>query len=160
MKFEIKDAGLDDLESLMEWRETVLRDVFSVDNETDMSTLMEENRRYYKKALTDGSHSAAFVYADGQIVGCGGLCCYSEMPSPDNLNGKCAYLMNIYTVPEYRRNGIAQELVTRFIKQAQDNGVSKIYLEASDGAVNMYRKLGFEDMNGYMKYAGRAEAEQ
>ena len=41
MKFEIKDAGLDDLESLMEWRETVLRDVFSVDNETDMSTLME-----------------------------------------------------------------------------------------------------------------------
>ncbi len=29
--------------------------------------------------------------------------------------------------------------------------MEKIYLESSDMAVELYRFLGFEDMNGYMK---------
>jgi hypothetical protein len=32
-----------------------------------------------------------------------------------------------------------------------EKGAEKIYLESSDMAVELYRSLGFEDMNGYMK---------
>ena len=35
-----------------------------------------------------------------EIIGCGGICYQSELPSPENLSGINGYLMNIYTLPE------------------------------------------------------------
>lgn len=73
------------------------------------------------------------------------------MPSPDNPNGRCAYLMNIYTLPKYRKCGIGKAIVTWLQKKAGEYGADKIYLEASKNAYEFYKKIGFHDMNGYMK---------
>ena len=43
---------------------------------------------------------------------------YHEMPSPDNPNGKCACLMNIYARPPFRRQGIGDRIVCWLIGQA------------------------------------------
>ena len=40
-----------------------------------------------------------------EIIGCGGICCQSELPSPENLSGINGYLMNIYTLPGMRVHG-------------------------------------------------------
>ena len=94
---------------------------------------------------------ACFAYSGTEIVGCGGVCVYDEMPSPDNLGGKCAYLMNIYTRQEYRHHGIATRVVEHLIAEAKARSIDKIYLETSADGERMYRKLGFKDMKGYMK---------
>ena len=52
---------------------------------------------------------ACFAYVGNEIVGCGGICLYQEMPSPDNPSGGCAYLMNIYTRPEFRGQGVGKK---------------------------------------------------
>ena len=54
------------------------------------------------------------------------------MPPPDNPAGKCAYLMNIYTRPKARRQGVGETIVKWLINQAVTMGISKIYLEASN----------------------------
>ena len=56
-----------------------------------------------------------------------------------------------YVTPEYRRQGLAKEICRYLIERAAEKGAEKIYLESSDVAVELYRSLGFEDMNGYMK---------
>lgn len=147
----VKKSALDDLPLLLVWREKVLREVFSLGVETDVQDLMAQNRRYYAQSIPDGKHIACFAYRGDEIIGCGGLCLYDEMPSPDNANGKCGYLMNIYVLPEHRKRGAGKKIVMFLIEQARAENVGKIYLESTEGAKQFYRKLGFSDLQGCMK---------
>ena len=74
-----------------------------------------------------------------------------EMPSPDNPCGKCAYLMNIYTRPQFRRKGVGEAVVRWLAGQALQLGISKIYLESSEAGLGLYKRLGFVPMQNMMK---------
>lgn len=154
-RIEVKNAKIQDLDLLLDWRMEVLSNVFSEEfkmlTAEQINTIRENNRRYYLSEMPRGGHIACFAYRDAEIVGCGGICIYDEMPSPDNLSGKCAYLMNIYTRQEYRYQGIATRIVEHLIAEAKARNIEKIYLETSADGERMYRRLGFKDMKGYMK---------
>ena len=151
MDIKIQKAELTDMELLIKWRMTVLQEVFAIPMDKSMEILEQENRLYYQSALPSGEHIACFCYDDDTIIGCGGICFYREIPSPDNPNGSCAYLMNIYTAPEFRGQGAGKKVVKWLIQQAQQKGITKIYLETSECGRSLYQKLGFTDMCGYMK---------
>ncbi len=153
MEIEIVKAALEDLPLLMEWRMRVLREVFSIPEDADTTLLEQANHQYYEHYLRENSHTACFAKESGTgiIIGCGGICYQAEMPSPDNINGSCGYLMNIYTLPEYRRAGVGRKIVKFLIRDAKDRKVGKIYLESSDSGRRLYQELGFSEMAGYMK---------
>lgn len=151
MRVEIKKAGLTDIDLLVEWRMTVLHEVFSIPPEEPMEELKQENRQYYQEALLQGAHIACFAYAEGQVAGCGGVCLYREMPSPDNPTGYCAYLMNIYTRADYRGNGVGKKMVNWLVQQAVSRGITKIYLETSSAGRTLYSEMGFAPMPDQMK---------
>ncbi|MCD8155564.1 MAG: GNAT family N-acetyltransferase [Clostridiales bacterium] len=153
MKITIRKAGCSDLEELMQWREVVLREVFSIPAGERIEELLAANRTYYQAALEKGKHIACFACAGEKTVGCGGVCLYQEMPSPDNPSGQCGYLMNIFTLPDLRQQGIGKEIVQWLVREAKRQGAEKIYLEASEQAYSLYRELGFQDMKGYLKYS-------
>lgn len=148
---EIREATASDISALMAWRMEVLHEVFSIPAGTDTFLLADNNRAYYEKALADGSHVACFAEHDGKIIGCGGVCLYQEMPSPDNVTGRCAYLMNIYVRPEHRHEGVGRAIVAWLTGRAEVLGITKIYLETSDAGRNLYRYMGFEEMKDMMK---------
>lgn len=151
MEIQIRKATIQDIDLLMLWRMEVLHDVFSIPPGQSVTDLEKENRRYYQTELLQGRHIACFAYMGEEIAGCGGMCLYHEMPSPDNPNGKCAYLMNIYSRPQFRRQGIGHAIVCWLIGQAHLRGISKIYLETSQDGRPLYQEIGFSDMIGYMK---------
>ena len=147
---EILPAGLSELDELVAWRATVLREVFSIPRTADISGLLRANRAYYRSALANGTHIACFAKQDGETVGCGGVCLYREMTSPDNPEGRCAYLMNIYVHPSWRHRQVGRSIVHWLVFQARQRGCSKICLESSDAGRNMYRAIGFTEMNDLM----------
>lgn len=149
MEISIKQAGIHDIDNLMKWRMEVLKEVFQLDGEPS-DELKQANLNYYQTDLINGNHLAVFAEADGENAGCGGVCFYQEMPSPDNLSGWCAYLMNIYTRKQYRGHGIGEKTICYLIKEIQKRGITKIYLETSEIARPLYEKLGFTDMDGYL----------
>lgn len=153
MKISVRKATLSERDLLMEWRMRVLAEVFFDYENVDWQTIRKNNEDYYNEHLTDGTHTACFAVdtEDGRIVGCGGICYQKEMPSPDNLTGTNAYLMNIYTVPELRGEGIGRQILDFLIADAKQKGTEKIYLESSDVAKGLYQELGFTDMKDYMK---------
>lgn len=151
MTIEIKQADLKDLDVLMAWRMEVLHEVFDLPDDDKDPELYENNRQYYLHALPEEHHIACFALADGEIIGCGGICLQREMPSPDNRSGTCGYLMNIYTRQPYRHQGVGKQIVRWVINQARERHAEKIYLETSDDGRPMYEQLGFEDLQGYMK---------
>ena len=139
----IEQAFLRDLDLLMHWRMIVLKEVFSLGELDDLHGLYLQNKLYYEKTLSDNTHIACFAKKEGKIVGCGGICLYSEMPSPDNLNGKCGYLMNIYVRPDMRRQKIGEAIVHFLIEQARLREVKKITLESSEMGRKLYQTIGF-----------------
>ena len=153
MDIEIRKAGLDELALLMEWRMRVLDEVFPDSNEENRETIRRNNERYYKTHLEEGAHTACFAVdkETGAIVGCGGICYQKEMPSPDNLSGTNGYLMNIFSLPEWRGQGIGRKIIEFLIQDAQSRGTEKIYLESSEMAKNLYYEIGFFDMEDYLK---------
>lgn len=151
MDIEIRKAELTDIDLLMEWRMRVLHDVFAIPDNQSTEELEQTNRMYYQSALRADGHIACFAYNENEIVGCGGICLYQEMPSPDNTSGQCAYLMNVYTCPQFRGCGIGKAVVQWLVGQATLRNVTKIYLETSKAGKRLYEKIGFVDMPDMMK---------
>ncbi|XME03520.1 GNAT family N-acetyltransferase [Lachnospiraceae bacterium C1.1] len=145
---EIKELHMDDLELLISMRMEVLSNVFSAErkmiSDKEWEDIRKENEKYYNEEIEKGSHIACAIYLSGELAGCGGVCLYREMPSPDNYSGKCAYLMNIYVRKKYRRQGLAKEICNHLINKARNRGADKIYLESSTMAVGLYQSIGFE----------------
>lgn len=164
MEIRIKRADVTDLDELMRWREVVLREVFSIPKEKNMDDLLTANREYYHTALKREEHIACFAYtdeySDTEPVGCGSICLYQEMPSPDNPTGKCAYLMNIYTIPAVRQHGVGKAVVEWLVQEAKRRDAGKIYLESSEKAKPLYKELGFYDIEGYYIYRSNPSGNQ
>lgn len=141
-----------DSDILLALRREVLADVFCIDTSgPGIDRLVEANRAYYSRHLADGSHYALVVRNGDDICGCGAVCFYDEMPSPDNPSGLCGYLMNIYIRPVYRKRGLAHELVAHLVAECRRRDAGKIYLETTGAARHLYRTAGFRPMHDMMK---------
>lgn len=57
---------------------------------------------------------------------------YQVMPARNNLSGRKAYIMNMYTAPEYRRRGVAFYTPDLPVKAAMERGAGQIGLEAAE----------------------------
>ena len=151
MNLTYKKATIDDLDILTDTRITVLHAANKLSDDVDMSIVKEESYRYYQDALTNDTHIAYLVFDDDEFVGAGGISFFKVMPTFHNPTGQKAYIMNMYTKPDYRRNGIAYKTLDLLIGEAKRKGISAISLEATDMGRPLYEKYGFVKMNDEME---------
>lgn len=149
--FEYKRATPEDIEELVRTRIIVLRAANKLAADADMSMAERESKAYYKRALESGEHIAYLVYDNETFIGAGGVSFYQVMPTYHNPTGKKAYIMNMYTVPEYRRQGIAFHTLDLLVKDAKEHGVAQIALEATNMGKPLYEKYGFVKMKNEME---------
>ena len=62
-----------------------------------------------------------------------------------NPEGKNIMLLGLDVLPEYRRQGLATEIVKRYVERERKNNRDKILLTCLDSKVSMYKKMGFLD---------------
>lgn len=153
MDFTYKIATIEDLDILTKTRVEVLRAANKLDDTVDMSRIEKESRAYYQKALADGSHVAVLVYDGKQFVGAGGVSFYTVMPTYHNTSGKKAYIMNMYTKPEYRRKGIAYRTLDILVDACRKRNITHITLEATEMGRGLYERYGFVAMQDEMQLA-------
>lgn len=150
-EFEYKKATIEDIDELVRTRIIVLRAANKLSDDVDMSVVEMESRAYYKQVLEAAYHIAYLVYDNDKFIGAGGVSFYQVMPTYHNSTGKKAYIMNMYTAPEYRRQGIAMHTLDLLVKDAKAQGVSQIALEATDMGRPLYEKYGFVKMENEME---------
>lgn len=143
-------AGKEDLDLLADTRIQVLRAANRLDDDVDMSWVRRESYEYYAKSLGDRTHCAYLVFDKDRFVGAGGVSFYRVMPTYHNPTGWKAYIMNMYTHPEYRRKGIALHMLDLLVKEARQAGIGLISLEATEMGRPLYEKYGFVKMNDEM----------
>ena len=146
-----KRATIEDINLLTATRIEVLRAANQLSEKVDMSAVEEETYRYYQKALQHGSHVAYLVFDGAHFIGAGGVSFFQVMPTYHNQSGNKAYIMNMYTAPEYRRRGIAYKTLDLLVEEAKNRGIQAISLEATAMGRPLYEKYGFVKMNGEME---------
>lgn len=149
--FEYRKATIEDINELVKTRIIVLRAANKLSDDVDMSVVEKTTYSYYRRALETGEHIAYLVYDNGTFIGAGGVGFYQVMPTYHNPSGNKAYIMNMYTAPEYRRQGIALHTLDLLVSDAKQQGVSQIALEATDMGRPLYAKYGFVKMNDEME---------
>lgn len=148
---EFRKATIDDLEILVTTRIEVLRAANKLDNSVDMTEVEQQSRDYYINALKDDAHTAYLVFDGERFVGAGGVSYFRVMPTYHNQTGEKAYIMNMYTAPDYRRQGIAYKTLNLLVLDARKRGITAISLEATKMGKPLYEKYGFVKMNDEME---------
>ena len=144
-------ATLDDLELLTETRIEVLRAANQLSDDVDMSEVKEQSHEYYRNALKNDTHTAYLIFDEDKFIGAGGISYFQVMPTYHNPSGRKAYIMNMYTKPEYRRKGIAYKTLDLLVSDAKSKGITAISLEATDMGRPLYEKYGFVGMSSEME---------
>jgi GNAT superfamily N-acetyltransferase len=54
--------------------------------------------------------------------------------------------MNVFTYPDYRKQGIATKLIGKVLEEADKENVSVIDLNATKEGENLYERFGFKEV--------------
>ena len=143
---EYRKANIVDIQYLIQYRKQQLIDEGEVfDNEID-----NELSDYFISSISDNSLISWLAIDGGKIVATSGICFYQLPPTSRNPSGKNAYITNMYTLPEYRKQGIGSRLLQLVIDEAKMLKYKVIRLHASANGKSIYCKAGFKDTDGFM----------
>ncbi len=145
-------ADISYLDELVKIRTEVLRSANNLDSDVDMSEVESETEKYYQEYFETDDNVTYLVYDDDKIIGTGSVSFFKVMPTYHNPSGKKAYIMNMYTNPEYRRQGIAYKTLDLLVNDSKNRGIKNIFLEATEMGRKLYIKYGFVQMNNEMEY--------
>ena len=81
--------------------------------------------------------------AEGRPIASIGLVLHSVPPSTACQDCVKAYIMNIVTLPGFRRRGIAAALLGRVLETVRSEGLQRVYLHATADGRALYEQAGF-----------------
>lgn len=107
---------------------------------------------YYHRHMADGTFVSWLALDGEKIVGTSGMSFVEKPPYFGCPSGRIGLLSSMYTDPEYRRNGIAKELLNRVVEEARLYGCGSVQITASDMGVLLYSDFGFAKNGNFMQY--------
>jgi len=142
----IREASLPDIPEIIRLRRRMYEDMHYTDTAA-LDTMESLTSTYLQTAIPDGSFRA-WLARDGSRVIAGGAALVTLWPAhPYDLECRRATILNVYTEPEYRRRGVARQIMEIMIAWCRKEGFARVALHASDDGRHLYESLGFEASN-------------
>jgi len=149
-KLVYRKMGENDLDIFIRLRLDFLCELNKDLTEENKKLIIDSLKKYYIKYLLNNEFIGIICEYNGIVVSTAFLA-INEKPANHNfINGKVGTLLNVYTYPEYRENGISTKILEMIIKEAQKQNVSEIELLATEDGEKLYYKFGFDESK--MKY--------
>ncbi len=137
------EAAMSGLHALAAMRVRMIEEEHTLSD--NQKRLIGENTKQF---LFDGiSKDTAVVWTavfSDRLIGMGVVNFFSLPPNDWCPNGKTAYIGSIYVLPEFRRQGIASELLSHLVEEAKTRECQRVLLHASEEGRPLYEKFGFE----------------
>lgn len=109
-------------------------------------------RDYYNRHMADGTFVSWLAFDGDKIIGTSGMSFVEKPPYFGCPSGKIGLLSSMFTKPDYRRKGIAGELLSRVVNEAKEYGCGTVQITASDMGVKLYTDFGFVHNRNFMQY--------
>ena len=148
MEIEYRKLSVKELDVFIEMRINQLREEGAKEDIDLKPALLD----YYKRHMKDGTFVSWLALDGNNIIGTSGMSFVEKPPYFGCPSGKIGLLSSMFTNPNYRRNGIAKELLSRIVNEAKQYGCGTIQITASDMGVKLYTDFGFEHNGNFMQY--------
>ena len=148
MKIEYKRLTEKDLDIFIDKRIHQLREE-GAKEEIDVVPALKD---YYQRHMAEGTFVSWIALDGNTMIGTSGMSFVEKPPYFGCPSGKIGLLSSMYTDPDYRRKGIAKELLSRVIKDAKEYGCGTIQITASEMGVKLYTDFGFVHNENFMQY--------
>lgn len=140
---EIRKARCDDLNIVVGFKMDMFREVGSI-------TLLQDNAEEkiyekYKELYLSGKMCHFLLYDNSEAVACGGAILKDDVPFCFFKTPMYGYIMDVYCIPEKRRNGFATKIIEELIKWLGSLGIHNVKLKPSAAGKQLYERFGFCD---------------
>lgn len=137
-----------DLDTFINMRITQLREEGATED-IDLAPALKD---FYHRHMADGTFVSWLALDGDKIIGTSGMSFVEKPPYFSCPSGKLGLLSSMFTNPEYRRMGIAKELLHRVVEEARAYGCGAVHITASDMGVKLYTAYGFVHNGNFMQY--------
>ena len=154
MDISYKKLTTSELDVFIDMRITQLTEEYvssgkTVSTDVDLQSALKD---YYNRHLADGTFVSWLAMDGNKIIGTSGMSFVEKPPYFGCPTGRLGLLSSMYTNPNYRRMGIAKELLNRVIEEARAYGCGAVHITASDMGVKLYTAYGFKHNGNFMQY--------
>ncbi|MCR5835158.1 MAG: GNAT family N-acetyltransferase [Lachnospiraceae bacterium] len=148
MEITFKKLTEKELETFINMRIVQLRE----EGATEDIDLVPHLKDYYDRHMKDNTF-VSWIAMDGEkIVGTSGMSFVEKPPYFGCPSGKIGILSSMFTDSNYRRRGIARELLQRVVEEARAYGCGVVQITPSDMGVLLYTDFGFVRHDKFMQY--------
>ncbi len=151
----IRQATASDTDQIVTHRRRMFEDMGNKDSEA-----LSRMESAFRPWLID--HMRRDVYlswlacdAEGVTVAGSDLWLIDWPPGQFDISLYRGYILNVYTHPDYRRRGLARQLVQTCTDWCYANDIKIVTLHASDEGRKVYEGLGFTPTNEMRTWKGR-----
>lgn len=148
MAIEYKRLTENELDTFIEMRINQLREE-GAKEDIDLKQALKD---YYNRHMKDETFVSWIALDGDNIIGTSGMSFVEKPPYFGCPNGRIGLLSSMFTNPDYRRMGIAKELLHRVIEEAKKYGCGTVQITASDMGVKLYIAYGFGHNENFMQY--------
>lgn len=150
MDFQVVELDKKAVDDFWHLRKELFLELGEITTETDVEELESASKKYYldhigKDLLNWG------IRQDGHLAAIGSLCLFSRIPYQENLTGQEGYILNIFTSKNYRKQGMANQILDVIIDEAKKRGVRRLWLSSSDQGKPIYLNKGFREKTNEME---------
>lgn len=143
---EIRRATKEHIDWIIRHRIGMFRDMDW--SEDDLESTEPLVRKYLEESWDDRI-TCFLALENSQIVGGCAVTLFPILPSSQTPGGLHGYIHNLFVERDYRRRGIATQLLDHAISFCKENNVSKCWLHSTDMGLSIYLKSGFEKCENY-----------
>lgn len=144
----IRRADVNDIQTVIDMRTAFLRE----ESGTPISEAVDIKyiRQYVEEMLPSGEYLVWLAECDGKTIGTGGLVFFHRPPGFTANTDLNAMIFSMYTIPEFRGQGIATRILEHMIQYVSTTRARKIILYATDMGRPVYERFGFKPVENYM----------
>ena len=148
MNVEYKKLTRNELDVFIEMRINQLREEGATED-IDLAPALKD---YYRRHMADGTFVSWIAMDGDEIIATSGMSFVEKPPYFGCPSGRIGLLSSMFTKPNYRRKGIAKELLFRVVSEAKEYGCGTVQITASDMGVKLYTDFGFNHNGNFMQY--------
>jgi GNAT superfamily N-acetyltransferase len=145
---EIRPATFADLPHILHHRRAMFRDMKS-GTDAEFDAMLAGAEAFLRQAMPAGNYRGWLAETkDRRIAAGAGITIVPWPGAPRDPAPRRGWIQNVYTEPEFRRQGLARKLMKVVVEWCRtDGGFNTVSLHASNDGRPLYESMGFQATN-------------
>ena len=142
----MREARPEELAIVIRHRRRMYEDMGHTDP-VQLEELERASTQFFGHHFAAGTYRGWFVEIEGLVVAGGGILILPFQPQMYNTRPERPWIVNMFTEPEHRRQGLARRLLEEMVAWCRRESYSLVSLHASDEGRFVYTTMGFRPSN-------------